>query len=97
MSQTSDTAHHNERMHERATALSHRLDEVISALMAADRAATEVARSDLDAAGEMATTDHEDLIRCLKDAQFSARTAERIVLDHLGDIRRAAAAAEVNR
>ncbi|HVW45334.1 MAG TPA: hypothetical protein VHC18_28680 [Amycolatopsis sp.] len=87
----SDSDQHNVRMGQRASTLCDRLDDVISALMVADRAASEVARSDLDVAGEMGSTDHSDLVRCLEDAEFQARTAERIAHEHLDHVRRAAA------
>lgn len=79
------------RMRERASDLCHRIDDAVSALMAVSSAVHEVARSDLDVAGELAVTDHEDLVRCVDDATFSTRTAERIALEHLDDVRRAAA------
>lgn len=90
-SEMSDSNKHAARMGERASTLCDRLDDAISAVLEADQAMREVARSDLDAAGEMASTDQGDLVRCLEDAGFAVRTAERIALGHLSEARRAAA------
>lgn len=82
----SDLAAHLETMRTRARGLDDQLDIVIAGVLEAEGAAREIGGADIGVPCELSVTDHGDLMYCLREALRALRGAERITLEHAGDI-----------
>jgi hypothetical protein len=84
-----DTRFFYERMRDRARHLVEKLDDAMAGVLVVDQAVDEVMKADMDNPGELSPTDAADLRQSLENALFSLRAAERIAVEHTGDVARA--------
>lgn len=83
----SDHDTHLKAIRVRADQLGEQLDDLIPAVMDAERVAREIGAADLGVPGELSATDHADLMRDLRRALCALRSAERITELHRYEIK----------
>lgn len=85
----SDKVKYYETLRCRASLLRNELDEAIHALMNVERCVQDVGKADMGEPGELTEPDFKDLKKCVKQALFFTRIAEKANNDHIGEVDRA--------